>query len=248
MSMTLLVALAHPDDEVNCAGTIAAHAAAGDRVVTLLLTAGEMTEALGPIETAEVARQRTLHAHEAGRILGSEVRVLDFADTRVEVSAAASYRVAHEIADIRPDIVITWGDAWVRGPRHPDHQATGQIVRNAITIARIAKAIAPAAPHRGAAAVYTLRDPHSVLPCAAVDVTAHHARIHDVASFYRQYVNWPQAAWLDGRLREAGGAWNVEMAELFDAWDGEAGLGPRLKGATEASPLVQRLKAATPRT
>jgi LmbE family N-acetylglucosaminyl deacetylase len=224
MDHTLLVALAHPDDEVGCAGTIAAHVAAGDRVVMLFLTAGEMTESLGPIPTAEVARRRTEHAHEAGRILGADVRVLDFPDTRVEVSAAAAYSVAHEIAEIRPDVLITWGDAWVRGPRHPDHQATGQIVRNSVTIARIAKAVAPAPAHRAAVPVYTLRDPNSVLPVAAVDVTAHRAKIDAVAAFYRQFVNWPDPAWLDARLREAGRERSVGAAELFDVWDGEPGV------------------------
>jgi N-acetylglucosamine malate deacetylase 1 len=228
MSNTLLVALAHPDDEVGCAGTIAAHVAAGHRVVLLFLTAGEMTESLGPLATSEVARHRTGHAHESGRMLGTEVRVLDFPDTRVEVSADANYRVAREIADIRPDVIITWGDAWVRGPRHPDHQATGHIVRNAVTIARITKAVAPLAPHRGASPVYTIRDPNSVLPTAAVDVTAHRAKIDEVAAFYRQFVNWPDPAWLDQRLRDAGRAHGVEMAELFDVWDGAPGVHPTL--------------------
>ena len=45
MGKTLLVALAHPDDEIGCAGTIAAHSALGHRVVLLFLTRGEMTEA-----------------------------------------------------------------------------------------------------------------------------------------------------------------------------------------------------------
>ena len=149
---TLLVALSHPDDEIGCAGTIAGHAALGHRVVLLFLTRGEMTEALGPLTAAEVADLRSEHARQAGGILGAEVRLLDFPDTRIEVSADAGYRIAREIADIQPDAVITWGDAWRRGPRHPDHQATGQIVRNAITLARIARVVAPpaTAPQAGA--------------------------------------------------------------------------------------------------
>ena len=224
MSQTLLVALAHPDDEVGCAGTIAAHRAAGDRVVMLFLTRGEMTESLGPIATSEVARRRTEHAHEAGRILGADVRVLDFPDTRIEVTADGAYAVAREIADIKPDCVITWGDAWVRGPRHPDHQATGQIVRNAVTIARIAKAVAPVPPHRAVAPIYTLRDPNSVLPETAVDVTPHRAKIDEVAAFYRQFVRWPDPAWLEDRLHTAGARHGVTYAELFDVWDGTPGV------------------------
>jgi LmbE family N-acetylglucosaminyl deacetylase len=224
MSKTLLIALAHPDDEVGCIGTIAAHCAAGGRAVMLFLTAGEMTESLGPIPTSEVARRRTEHAHEAGRMLGAEVRVLDFQDTRVEVTADGAYRIAKEIADVRPDAVITWGDAWVRGMRHPDHQATGQLVRNAVTIARIAKAVAPVEPHRATAPIYTLRDRNSMLPLATIDVTEHHAKIHQVASFYRQFVKWPDPKWLDETLRSAGAPHDVAYAEPFDVWDGVTGV------------------------
>ncbi len=55
---TLLVALAHPDDELGAAGTILAQRALGDRVVILWLTRGEMTEALGDASPADVARLR----------------------------------------------------------------------------------------------------------------------------------------------------------------------------------------------
>jgi len=222
--MTLLVAMSHPDDEVGCAGTIAVHRARGDRVVLLFLTRGEMTESLGPLTAEEVAARRIEHAHEVGRMLDVEVRFLGFQDTRIEVTAAAAYEVALEIARAQPDAVITWGDAWVRGMRHPDHHATGQIVRNAITVARIARAVAPHPPHRALAPVFTLRDVHSVLPPAAVDVTAQRDVIRRVAAFYRERVGWPDPEWLEARLSSAGAEWGVGAAEVFDAWETEGGL------------------------
>lgn len=225
---TLLVALSHPDDEIGCAGTMAAHAALGHRVVLLFLTRGEMTEALGPLTAHEVAARRSEHALEAGRILGAEVRLLDFPDTRVEVSAEANYRLAREIAEIRPDAVITWGHAWRRGPRHPDHQATGEIVRAGITLARIARVVQPLRPHREPAPVYTLREPHSTLPAAAVEVSAHTATLFELAAFYRERVGWPQHDWLEQRIRAAGQPWGVPAAEVFDAWESDGGLRPAL--------------------
>lgn len=222
---TLLVALSHPDDEVGCAGTVAAHAAVGHRVVMLFLTRGEMTESLGVSDAREVARLRMEHGRDAARITGAaEVRYLDFPDTRVEVSADAGYRIAAEIADIRPDAVLTWGDAWVRGQRHPDHQATGQVVRNAITLARIARVVAPRAPHRGAAPVFTLRDAHSRLPECAIDVTAHLEQVHAVADYYRARVGWPGREWLQARLEAAGRGHGIAAAEAFDAWETTPGL------------------------
>lgn len=220
---TLLVALSHPDDEIGCAGTIAHHTARGHRAVLLFLTRGEMTEALGALTAQEVAELRSEHAVEAGRILGAEVRLLDFPDTRIEVSADAGYRLAREIAEIKPDAVITWGDAWRRGPRHPDHQATGQLVRNAVTLARIARVVAPLPPHRAPAPVYAIREQHSQLPLAAIDVGAQRDTLFTLARFYRERVGWPQEDWLEQRIRDAGAQVGLPVAELFDAWESEIG-------------------------
>lgn len=221
---TLLVALSHPDDEMACAGTIAVHVARGHRVVLLFLTRGEMTEALGPLTAAQVAEIRSAHALEAGAMLGAEVRLLDFPDTRIEVTADANYRLAKEVAEIRPDAVVTWGDAWRRGPRHPDHQATGQLVRNGVMLARIARVVAPLPPHRGPAPVFTLREPQSQLPAVAIEVGAQHALLMQLAAFYRTHVGWPGEAWVEERIRAAGKAWGVPAAEQFDAWDSGGGL------------------------
>lgn len=225
---TLLVALSHPDDEVGCAGTIAAHVAAGDRVVLLWLTRGEMTEAYGDLTLEEVAERRMTQGRRAAEILGAEARFLEFPDTRVEATADAARSLARVIAEVRPDAVITWGDAWDRGMRHPDHRATGQIVRDGITLARLRRVVAPAMPHRDAAPVFTLRDAHSTLPVRVVDVTPHLDAVLAYGRHYREHVGWPEEAWLRERLQRAGAAHGVHAAELFDAWETPAGLGPRL--------------------
>lgn len=221
---TLLVGLSHPDDEVGCAGTIAAHVGRGDRVVLVFLTRGAMTEAMGPLPGAEVARLRESDARSVGRILGCEVRFLDFEDTWVQATPQAAHDVGRLVAEVQPDAVLTWGDAWRRGPRHPDHQATGKIFRDAITIARMARAVAPQPPHRKPAPVFTLRGDHSALPVAAVDVSAHLDSARAVGAFYRGRVGWPQEAWLEERLSSAGARWQVAAAEEFDAWETEPGL------------------------
>lgn len=223
---TVLVALTHPDDEVGCAGTIAAHAAAGDRVVLLWLTRGEMTEIYGHLEPEAVAERRMEQGRTAAGILGAEPRFMDFPDTRVEHGPDAGRAVAQVIADVGPDAVVTWGDAWDRGMRHPDHQATGRIVRDAITYARLGRVVDR--PHRDPAPVFTLRDEHSTLPVAAVDVAPHLETVLALAAFYRERVGWPAEEWLLQRLRRAGAAHGLEAAELFDAWETPPGPGPRL--------------------
>src|SRR5690606_35175603 len=119
---TLLVGLAHPDDEVGIAGTIMAQRARGDRVVIVWLTRGEMTEAFGPIPTGEVAAGRTEQGQRAGEILDVETVFLDFPDTGLVADRDTAAAVAKLICEIQPTGLITWGDAWVRGMRHPDHQ------------------------------------------------------------------------------------------------------------------------------
>jgi len=224
MSNTLLVLLAHPDDEIGCAGTIAVHSALGHRVVLAFLTHGEMTEALGPLTAREVAALREEHAHEAGLLLGCEIRFLDYKDTRVEVTPDANYDVAKLIADVQPGAVLTWGDSWVRGMRHPDHQTTGAIARNALTLARITRVVAPVPPYRGAAPVFTLRDRNSPLPAVAIDVSSQMEKIFSLGQFYRERVGWPPEEWHRNRLAAAGSQYGVRAAEVFDAWESEAGL------------------------
>lgn len=221
---TLLVALSHPDDEVGCAGTIAAHRAAGHRVVLLWLTRGEMTEALGRLDPEEVGRRRMAHGEAVAKLLDCEPLFMEFPDTRVEATVEAAHRVARAIAEIEPDAVITWGNAWRRGMRHPDHQATGKIVRDAVTLARIARVVEPLPPHRADVPVYTLREPPSLLPEAAVDVSDYREEVLAVARFYRERVGWPDEAWLVGRLEAVGRRWGVAAAESFDAWETEGGL------------------------
>ena len=220
---TLLVGLAHPDDEVGVAGTILAQRARGDRVVIVWLTRGEMTEAFGPVSRNEVARLRTEQGREAGAILGVETHFLDFPDTRLEPSHDAASRVARTIAEIKPDGLLTWGDAWVRGMRHPDHQACGQIFRDAITLARIAKTVEPAPPHRAAVPVWTFRDVHSTLPAAVVDVEPYLDKIHELARFYYQRIGFGDPGWIEEKLRSAGAAFGLRYAEVLDAYESQAG-------------------------
>lgn len=225
---TILVALTHPDDEVGCAGTVAAHRAAGDRVVLLWLTRGELTEVYGQLTVEEVAERRIEQGELAAGILDAEPRFLTFPDTRVQATPDAAREVARIIAELRPDAVVTWGDAWERGMRHPDHQATGVIVRDALTLARLGRVVAPLEPHRDPAPVFTLRGRHSTLPEAVVDVSDHLDTVLEVAAFHRGRVGWPEEDWLLDRLRSAGRPHGFAAAERFDAWESPPGTRDRL--------------------
>jgi N-acetylglucosamine malate deacetylase 1 len=234
---TLLAVFAHPDDEIGCAATLAAHSASGHRVVLIFLTHGEMTESLGPLTTDEVARRRREHAAEAGRILGCEIAFLNYRDTRVECTPDANYDVAKVIAEIKPDALLTWGNAWIRGMRHPDHQATGEIVRNAAVLARIARVVAPHSPHRNAAPIFAIRDRNSLVPPIAIDVSEHLDKALELGAFYREHVGWPPEEWHRERLATAGKEWNVRAAEVFDAYESVGGLYTSLFDSPVLPPL-----------
>lgn len=214
--------LAHPDDEVGVAGTLLAQRARGDRVVIVWLTRGEMTEAFGPIPTSDVARKRTEQGMRAGELLGVETRFLDLPDSALVADRESAVEVARVICDICPTGLITWGDAWVRGMRHPDHQACGKIFRDAVNLARLAKVVAPARPHRGDLPIFTIRDVYSTLPTVAVDVTRHRDRIAEVADFYMHGVGFGDPQWMEHRLSAAGARWGCRYAEELDAWETEA--------------------------
>jgi len=220
---TLLAIFAHPDDEVGAAGTLAAQRARGDRVVVVWLSKGEMTEAFGPISPERVAERRIELGAEAARILDVEHRFLSFPDTRIEATPSAALEVARLLCDVKPDGLLTWGQSWVRGQRHPDHEATGRIARDAVTLARIAKAVAPAEPHRAWCPVFTYRDVHSTLPAVAVDVEPQLERIRALADFYRGALGFGDRRWLEARLRRGGQPFGLAYAEVFDAWESEVG-------------------------
>lgn len=235
---TLLVGLAHPDDELAAAGTILAQKARGDRVVIVWLTRGEKTEAFGPIPEEEVARRREEQGRRAGEILGVETRFLDFPDTRLHPTPDAAAHVARVVAEIRPDGLLTWGQGWVRGIRHPDHQACGQIFRDAVTVARMAKAVAPLEPHRRPVPVFTIRDVHSTLPETAVDVEPHLEGIRALGRFYFEHIRFGDPEWLERRLAETGRRMGVRYAETFDAWETEPAVSPALLPAEPLDALT----------
>lgn len=220
---TLLVGLAHPDDEVAAAGTILAQRARGDRVVIVWLTKGEQTEAFGPLPTQEVARRREAQGHAAGELLGAETIFFDLPDTGLRHDRETVLRIARLFCELRPEGLITWGDAWVRGMRHPDHQVCGQLFRDAILLARIAKVVAPLEPHRAPMPVFTLRDVHSILPAVGVDVSPYREHLDRLANHYHRGIGFGDPAWLDARLRAAGERWGFRYAEEFDAWESPSG-------------------------
>ena len=248
MTRTLLAILAHPDDELLAAGSLLAQRALGDRVVVLYLTRGEATGAFGSaVPAAEVARRRVSLAAEAAAILDVEHRFLDLPDCGVRATPDHARSVARVLAELHPDGLVTWGDAWVKGMRHPDHQATGKIARDSVTLARIASVVGPTSPHRGFCPVFTIRGAHSTLPRVSVNVEPYIDGILELAEFYHRALGFGDRDWLLARLRRAGAAAEQTFVEAFDAWESREGVVPALLPADEAVSVAHPTRGSDPK-
>lgn len=123
---TLLGVWAHPDDEAYLsAGLMLEHVARCDRVVVVTATLGEHgtdDPAAWPPQQLAARRGRELR-HSLATLGVHESIVLCFEDgTCGEHDGSAA--IARHIADIRPDVIVTFGPDGMTG--HPDHRAVSR--------------------------------------------------------------------------------------------------------------------------
>ena len=175
--MTSILALhAHPDDiETLGAGTMALLAAAGHRVVLATATAGDCgSAAAGPEETARI---RKAEAARAAALIGAEYRCAGLPDLGVFNDDPSRRAITELVRWARPDIVITSAAV----DYHPDHEATGILVRDACFAASAQNyRTGPSAPLEAIPHLYVMdpiggrdRSGAPVQPDFAVDITAH---------------------------------------------------------------------------
>jgi N-acetyl-1-D-myo-inositol-2-amino-2-deoxy-alpha-D-glucopyranoside deacetylase len=176
---TLLVALAHPDDETFGTGGLMARAVEeGHRVVIVCATRGEVGEIADPSlatpETLGAVRERELR--DAARALGvEEVRFLGFRDSgmagtpensdpRALVNAPADDVVGalvRVIREVRPDVAVTFEPGGIYG--HPDHVTISERATAAVEAAADAKTWPDAGSAFRVPRLYYVALPRSVL-------------------------------------------------------------------------------------
>lgn len=172
-SRSILVVLAHPDDEsFPIGGTLARYSVEGTRIVLVSATRGE---AGIPGLTAErVGQIREGELLAASQILGlAEVRFLGYMDgelahaDRDEVIAC----LVEAVNEIRPPVVITFGPDGISG--HADHVAISALTTAAFDCANLPAALFYVSPSNatfqacGVVASQTVTD----RPIAAIDVS-----------------------------------------------------------------------------
>lgn len=135
---TLLVVVAHPDDEsFGCGALIAAAAGAGIRVIVVCASRGELGEDASGLhpDRESLAAAREAELYESAAMLGaSEVVVLGLIDSGWDGAAGAGAVVAEpeqlrqRISDVlrkyRPGVVVTMDPTGSDG--HRDHAAVGR--------------------------------------------------------------------------------------------------------------------------
>jgi LmbE family N-acetylglucosaminyl deacetylase len=130
----ILVFGAHPDDaEFGMGASLVKFVRGGASVAVCVLSRGEA----GTFGTPD---QREAEMRAASEKLGGELEVLSFRDCQILDTYEARVRLAAVVRKFRPKIVFapyhTNPGNHKDGTAHPDHMATGAIVRSALRYAR----------------------------------------------------------------------------------------------------------------
>jgi len=166
--LRVLVIGAHPDDPDDSGGTMALYRRRGDVVKLVSLTngdAGHQDVGGGPL-----ARRRAAEARCAGDVIGAEYVTLDNHDGELMPTLDVRRQVIRVIREFRPDVVFA--------PRvddyHPDHRATGELVRDAAYMVTVPNVVAET-PHLSKNPVFVLVEdrftrPTPFAPDVVVDI------------------------------------------------------------------------------
>lgn len=120
--MNVLAVGAHPDDvELNCAGTLAAFAARGDRVFIATTTNGCVGSASLP--PAEITAVRMREAAAAAALIGAEYICLGYEDEMFYDTPEVRLRCIELIRRCQADVILTHSLT----DYLPDHERTGKI-------------------------------------------------------------------------------------------------------------------------
>lgn len=166
MELDALAFGAHADDvELGCGGTLVTLAALGYKTGVTVLTRGEMG-------TRGSARIRAQEFAASAKIMSLAARrMLDIPDGRVEVTWTNKLKIIKVLRALRPKIVFA--PYWV--DRHPDHEQTSHLVRQAAYLSGLVKIETGRPPFRPRKVIF-YPSRFEFAPSFIVDITAAHER------------------------------------------------------------------------
>ena len=211
----------HPDDiEIGLGGTVARHAAAGQRVGLCDLTAGELSSNGTP-------ELRQAEAAAAATVLGAAWREnLRWADGGITQTPATIRSAVDLIRRARPRALAIpyWDD------RHPDHVASSEVLRAAVFTSGLRRYETADAPWRPDwLCYYFIND--GATPSFVVDVSDHYQRKRDALACYRSQFAPREDAAVATRLTAA------TFSQLIESRDAQFGA---LAGVAFAEGIVVR--------
>jgi bacillithiol biosynthesis deacetylase BshB1 len=237
VSLDILAIGAHPDDiELGCGGSLILAADKGLTTGVADLTHAEMS-------TRGTVDKRSEEASEAARILGLSNRwTLGLPDALVGTDADHVLPIIRLIRETKPRMVLApyWED------RHPDHSATGKLVRDACFLAGVSK-VGEGDRHRPAR-IYHYMLSHPFEPSFVVDISTIWDRKMDAIEAYMSQFQSGEEG-LETAISQGGflryiEARSVWFGAMIGAAHGEAFYMP---GPVPLSELPDRIDTALPR-
>lgn len=180
MELDALAFGAHADDvELACSGTIIKLGALGYKTGVITLTQGEMA-------TRGNAEIRAKEFREAAKIMGLTVhRMLDIPDGRVEITWEDKLKIIKEIRTHSPRIVFA--PYWIA--RHPDHEKTSHLIRDAAYLGGLRKLDTNQEPFRPNKVVY-YQTRFEFKPSFIVDISDfHEKKMKSILTYKSQFHN-----------------------------------------------------------
>jgi bacillithiol biosynthesis deacetylase BshB1 len=184
MDLDALAFGAHADDvELACGGTLIKLAVMGHKTGVIVLTRGEM----GTRGGVEIRAQEFANA---ARIMGlASYQMLDIPDGRVDVTWDNKLKIIKTLRSHRPRIVFA--PYWV--DRHPDHEQTSHLVRQAAYLAGLKKLETEQPPFRPYKVIY-YPSRFEFTPSFIVDISdSHGLKMEAVRAYKSQFHSQDQA-------------------------------------------------------
>jgi 4-oxalomesaconate hydratase len=223
----MLVVGAHSADFVwRAGGAIAVTTQGGGIARVIALSYGEKGESgelwKQPDQTIEnVKTIRHGEAERAARHLGADFRCLDLGDYPLQIDAAALIRIADQIREFAPDVLITHTDTDPFNPDHPIANAAVGRARSLAAGAGVTSAFATVKPPE-----FFLFEPHqpelcNFTPTTFVDITAvmdaKRAAMSEMkAQAYLQTYYAERADHRGNHARRSSGNAEIRQAEAFE--------------------------------
>ena len=228
--MHLLFIGAHPDDETFANGTIAKYVEYGHRATIVQATRGGKGH--WEIPSEELEKIRTEEMMEAARVLGSDVRFLDYNDASVPSGDMLREAFVDVYRELKPDIVLTFHPLVWRD----DHRRVGQAASDASLKASLPLHETDFPAHRPEPEIFFFGTPMTNQePNIYIDVTEYMPKkIESFRKHVSQWQDWGKPAeeqgnyierlveWYTDRFREYGRHCGVKYAEAFISKSGRA--------------------------